>query len=120
VILFDTSIWIDHLRRGDPELRAALDRGEVAIHPHVIGELACGQMKNRAEILALLARLPCTPVATDDEALAFIETRALMGRGIGYTDIHLLAAVALLPGTRLRTRDRRLAQVAEELSAESR
>lgn len=116
MILVDTSIWIDHLRRGDPSLVTALEFGRVLIHPFVVGELACGTLNRRAEILTLLRELPPAPVATDDEALEFIERRGLMGRGIGYVDVHLLASVALAGDARLWTRDKRLAAVASELA----
>jgi len=115
MILVDTSIWVDHFRKSDAQLRAALEAGQVLTHPFVIGELACGNLKNRAQVLALLRQLPSTPVATDNEALGFIERHFLMGRGVGYVDIHLLAAVALAPGTRLWTRDKRLAAIADGL-----
>ena len=112
MILVDTSVWVDHLRANDPALAKALETGIVLTHPFVIGELACGNLKNRGELLALLQDLPASPVATDGEALAFIEARSLMGRGIGYIDVHLLASAALAGDTRLWTRDRRLADVA--------
>jgi predicted nucleic acid-binding protein len=115
MILVDTSVWIDHLRQGDPDLVRALEAGEVLAHPFVVGELACGNLKNRTDFLRLLRTLPQAPVATDAEALAFIDGRALMGRGIGYLDVHLLAAVALAGTATLWTRDKRLAAVAQEL-----
>ena len=116
MILVDTSVWVDHLGSGAPALSAALDRGEVLVHPFVLGELACGNLKNRSEVLDLLGKLPAAPVASDAEALAFIEHRSLMGRGIGYIDVHLLASAALAAGTaRLWTRDQRLAEVAASL-----
>lgn len=116
MILVDTSVWIDHLRRGDPSLVTALEAGRVLMHPFVVGELACGILHRRAEILMLVRELPRAPVATDDEALEFIEQRHLMGRGIGYVDVHLLASVALVGTARLWTRDKRLAAVARELA----
>src|SRR3990172_2596416 len=97
MILVDTSVCVDHLRGGDPRLAEALEAGRVLMHPFVLGELACGNLQNREEVLGLLAELPVAPVATVLEALGFIERRALMGRGIGYIDVHLLAAVALEP-----------------------
>lgn len=115
MILVDTSVWVDHLRSSDRALTEALNKDRVWIHPAVIGELACGSLRNRAEILSLLRRLPIMPVATDDEALAFIEAHRLMGRGIGYIDVQLLASTALSGGGRLWTRDRRLADAAETL-----
>ena len=115
MILVDTSIWIDHLRSGDSALEQLLETGRVWTHPFVIGELACGNLKQRKTVLSLLEDLPHVRVATDDETLFFIETNALMGRGIGYIDAHLLAAVALTGSTRLWTRDKRLNAVAESL-----
>ena len=116
MILVDTSVWIDHLRRGEADLVAALETDQVLVHPFVIGELACGQLVNRQEVISLLQALPQAPVAGEDEALAFIEARHLAGRGIGYIDVHLLASVALHGTARLWTRDRRLATVAAELA----
>lgn len=115
MILVDTSVWIDHLRSGEPALATALEGGRVLMHPLVLGELACGNLKNRSEVLRLLGDLPAAPTAADPEALGFIERRALMGRGIGYIDVHLLASAALAGVGRLWTRDRRLAAVAAEL-----
>ena len=115
MILVDTSVWVDHLRDGTPALVAALEQSQVLMHPFILGELACGNLKNRGEVLQLLEELPGAPVATDAEALDFIERRALMGRGIGYIDVHLLASVALAGTARLWTRDKRLAAVAADL-----
>jgi predicted nucleic acid-binding protein len=115
VILVDTTVWIDHLRSGETALAAALEDGRVLMHPFVLGELACGTLKNRDEVLDLLGNLPAAPTATDPEVLGLIERRALMGRGIGYIDVHLLASAALADVGRLWTRDRRLAAVATEL-----
>jgi predicted nucleic acid-binding protein len=116
VILVDTSIWVEHLRWGNAALSAALGIGRVLAHPFVVGELACGTLKNRREVLDLLSRLPSAPMATHAEALAFLEQRALMGRGIGFVDVHLLASTALAAPARLWTRDRRLAAVAIALN----
>ncbi len=115
MILVDTSVWIDHLRSGEPALATALEGGRVLMHPFVLGELACGNLENRREVLRLLGDLPAAPTATDPEALGLIERRALMGRGIGYIDVHLLASTALDGVARLWTRDRRLAAAAAEL-----
>ncbi len=115
MILVDTSVWIDHLRSGEPALAAFLEGGQVLIHPFVLGELACGNLENRGEVLKLLGDLPASPTATDPEALGLIERSALMGRGIGYIDVHLLASTALDGVARLWTRDRRLAAAAAEL-----
>ena len=115
MILVDTSVWIDHLRKGAPTLVAALEREEVLTHPFVLGEIACGTLENRTEVLDLLSELPSAPMATDHEALLFIGRRSLMGRGIGYIDVHLLASVTLAGATRLWTRDKRLAAIAAKL-----
>lgn len=115
MILVDTSVWIDHLRSSDPRLRGALDAGPVRMHPFVLGELACGNVRNRREVFQLLAHLPGVPIASDPEVLGLIDRMTLMGRGLGYLDAHLLASTILAPGTRLWTRDRPLARVATEL-----
>lgn len=115
MILVDTSVWVEHLRSGNATLASELGAGRVLAHPLVIGELACGTLRNRREVLDLLGRLPSVPTATHDEALDFLERRALMGRGIGFVDVHLLASAALAVPARLWTRDRRLAAVAVEL-----
>jgi predicted nucleic acid-binding protein len=115
MILVDTSVWIHHLREGSPSLAEALENTRVLMHPFILGELACGNLKNREEVLQLLSELPKAPTATDPEALSFIGERTLMGRGIGYIDVHLLASVILAGNARLWTRDKRLAAVAVEL-----
>ncbi|MBL6750310.1 MAG: type II toxin-antitoxin system VapC family toxin [Nevskia sp.] len=117
MILVDTSVWIEHLRKGVPALAGALESGQVLIHPFVVGELACGSLgPGRLEFLALLRELSAAPVASDEEALGFIEAHRLAGRGIGYVDVHLLAAATLAGDAHLWTRDRRLAAVAQSLS----
>ncbi len=113
-MLVDTSVWVEHFRRGDPGLNALLGREDVECHPFIIGELACGSLQRRSEILALLQRLPHVPVANHDEVLRFVERHRLMGRGIGWIDAHLLAS-AMLGGTHLWSRDRRLSDVARML-----
>ena len=115
MILADTSVWIDHLRSGDEGLAWRLSAGEILTHPHVIGELALGNLARRHEILHELGRLPHAVVADDAEVLHFIERNRLFGIGIGFIDAHLLASVRLTPGARLWTRDRRLAAAAERL-----
>ncbi len=114
MILVDTSVWIDHLRQGDTQLAAALEAGQVSVHPFVVGELACGNLRARAEVLGLLQALPPILVATDKEVLFFMDAHSVMGRGIGYVDVHLLAS-ARLGGALLWTRDKRLHAVAAEL-----
>jgi predicted nucleic acid-binding protein len=115
VILVDTSVWVEHLRRGSVGLAGELEAGQVLTHPFVIAELACGTLSNRREVLGLLARLPSAPTATNTEALDFLEARGLMGRGIGFIDVHLLASAMLAAPARLWTSDRRLAAIASEL-----
>ncbi len=116
MILVDTSVWIDHLRASEPQLVSALNAEQILMHPFVVGELACGTLRNRQEILSLLRNLPEAPVATQDQALSFIDQHRLMGRGIGYIDAHLLAATALAHSTRIWTRDKRLANLATTLN----
>ena len=108
MILVDTSIWIDHLRATDDSLVRMLRDGQVMAHPFVTGELALGNLANRSGVLLALKDLPQTPVATDDEVLCCIAENSLFGIGIGYIDAHLLAAVLLVPGSTLWTRDKRL------------
>ncbi len=116
MILVDTSVWIDYLHAGDERLSAALNAGLVLMHPMVLGELACGTLRNRAAVLDLLSNLPSAPRASDAEVLALLERGTLMGRGIGYVDVHLLASATLAGTARLWTRDKRLAAVAAELA----
>jgi len=119
VILVDTSIWIDHLRSGDQRLVQLLERAEVLVHPFVIGELACGALRNRMQVLRLLSQLPRIVEASDPEVLHVIERHALSGRGIGYVDAHLLAAVLLASPAQIWTRDRRLREQAERMEVAS-
>ncbi|HEX9562888.1 MAG TPA: type II toxin-antitoxin system VapC family toxin [Gemmatimonadaceae bacterium] len=107
MILVDTSVWVDHLRRGNARLAGLLGDGVVVSHPFVLGEIACGSLRQRGRILSLLAELPVAATATHSEVLAFIEARHLMGRGLGYVDVHLLAA-ASIEGVPLWTFDKRL------------
>ena len=119
MILADTSVWVDHLRAGDKALVALLDVGMVLAHPFVIGELALGNLRQREIVLKALADLPRASVATDAEVLHFIERHALSGRGIGYIDAHLLAAVTLTAGAELWTKDKGLHGVAVQLGLAS-
>jgi predicted nucleic acid-binding protein len=108
--LVDTSVWIDHFRNGNARLRQLLEEGEVATHPMILGELACGNLAKRAETLRLLSRLPDIPPAPDRLVLQSIESRRLWGKGIGWIDAHLIAA-SLLSEVPLWTLDRRLAKL---------
>ena len=118
MILADTSVWVDHLRRGNARLVETLEASVVLCHPFVIGELACGTLRNRASVLALLGELPQATVAGHDEVLTLLQARRLMGRGLGYVDVCLLAA-ALLDGATLWTRDKRLAQAAKTIGVDT-
>ena len=115
MVLVDTSIWVDHLRSTNTGLAGLLDHGQVLIHPMVIGELACGNLHNRHTLIALLHKLPHAAEATHSEALHCLEHNRLMGKGVGWIDIHLLASVLLTPDASLWTKDRRLHAVAGEL-----
>lgn len=119
MILVDTSVWVDHLRNGDEVLARLLDAGRVLVHPFVIGELSLGNLRQRAMVLGALSDLPQAAVATDAEVGHFIERQALFGRGLGYVDAHLLAAVRLTAGTSMWTRDKRLHALAAELGLAS-
>ena len=118
MILVDSSVWIDHFRTIDPRLVASLEAGLVVCHPFVIGELACGRLGRRTQVLAELALLRAAPVASHAEALGFLERHGLQGRGVGWVDAHLLASAALASGT-LWTHDKRLAAIAVELDLAS-
>jgi len=114
VLLVDTSVWVYHFRRTLPPLRELLESGEVLIHPFVIGEISCGHLSNRDEILQLLQQLPSVEVAAHTEVLALVEGRRLYGEGIGWVDAHLLAS-SILTAVPLWTRDSRLARVSRRL-----
>jgi predicted nucleic acid-binding protein len=114
VVLVDTSIWIDHLRNGNGQFKRLLLDTEVVCHPYIIGELTCGNLKNRDEILDLLQSLPITSTITSDEFLFFVSKHRLMGLGIGFVDVHLLAS-ALLSDVYLWTGDKRLRSAASNL-----
>jgi predicted nucleic acid-binding protein len=115
VILVDTSVWIDHLRAGDRVLIRLLETGNVLAHPFVTGELALGNLRSRDLVLDALQDLPQAVVPSDREVLRLIDRYALFGLGIGYVDVHLLAAVRMTPEAALWTRDRRLQAVADRL-----
>ena len=115
MVLVDTSVWISHLRDGNPQLEELLNDGDVMCHPLIIGELACGNMKNRVEILSLLHFLPVAEISNHEEILQFIETNRLMGKGVGIIDVHLLAS-AVLTDVPIWTLDKKLARVSAELN----
>lgn len=107
MILVDTSVWIDHLKRGSNRLSDLLDQGRVLIHPFIIGELACGNLKNRDEILSLFSALPVAHMAEHPEVMQLVNSYSLYGLGLGWIDMHLLAS-ALLTHCNMWTKDRRL------------
>ena len=116
MILVDTSVWIDHLRSGDAQLSALLDHGMVQTHDFIIGEIACGNLKNRQQTLYLLSCLPRCTATSPEETLFFIERHSLMGRGIGYVDASILASTVLVQ-TDLWSRDKRLMALAADLGS---
>jgi predicted nucleic acid-binding protein len=115
VILVDTSVWIDHLNKPDPQLMDKLNTDSVLMHPYVIGEIGLGSLRNRHQLLAALEALKQVVVASHEEVMRFIELYELAGAGIGYVDAHLLAATQLTPEAKFWTRDLRLSKVAQRL-----
>ena len=114
MVLVDTSVWVSHLREMNASLVDLLNDGKVACHPFIVGELACGNLRNRATILSLLEALPTGAAVEHEEVLAFIESHSLMGKGLGFVDMHLLAS-ATLSRLRIWTFDKKLEQVANML-----
>ena len=114
MVLVDTSVWVAHLREGNAQLETLLNEGIVICHPFIIGEIACGTMKNRVQILSLLQSLPTAETAEHIEVLQFIEHSRLTGKGLGYVDVHLLAS-AFLTGVPLWTLDKKLQQASAKL-----
>jgi len=114
MVLVDTSVWVAHLREGNVGLEKLLNNGHVISHVFIVGELACGNLKNRAEILSFLYTLPMAIHAEHEEVMNFIEDRLLMGKGLGYIDMHLLAS-ALLTKIPLWTLDKRLNEASSML-----
>ncbi|MBF0218649.1 MAG: type II toxin-antitoxin system VapC family toxin [Gammaproteobacteria bacterium] len=108
MVLVDSSVWIDHLRQKEPQLVQLLANNRVLIHPFIIGELACGQIKNRQQFINLLSQLPAIDVAADTQVMECIEQQTLFSRGIGWVDAHLLTAVLLNNAHQLWSRDKRL------------
>jgi predicted nucleic acid-binding protein len=120
LILADTSVWIDHLRSEDKNLRQHLNQGQIVIHPFIIAELALGSLKDRTTTLTLLDLLPQVRVAQFNEIRTLVEARHLYNRGIGLTDIHLIASALINPPTFLWTRDKPLRRVSEALGIHAR
>lgn len=118
-MLVDTSVWVHHFRSGNATLAELLQTTEVWCHPFVQGELACGNLRNREEILSLLGALPRPPILSHDEALTLLDERELMGSGLGWVDVHLLGS-ALLAGIGLWTLDGNLAEAAVKVGIRGR
>ena len=114
MVLVDTSVWVSHLRDGNAELANLLNDGRVLCHPLILGELACGNLKDREAILSFLQLLPMSIEAEHDEVLSFIEDNHIMGKGMGYVDVHLITS-AVLTGVPIWTLDKKLAQTADSL-----
>jgi len=114
MVLVDTSVWVSHLRDGNVGLERLLNDGEVVCHPFIVGELACGNLKNRDEILTYLQSLPIAILAEDEEVLQFIKNNQLMGKGLGYIDVHLIAS-AVLTEVHLWTFDKILDKFAKKI-----
>ena len=114
MVLVDTSVWVAHLRAGAIGLEAVLNEGHVVCHPFIVGELACGNLRNRSEILSLLQALPVAIHAEHEEVMQFIDNHSLMGKGLGYIDMHLLAS-AILTKVPLWTLDKKLNDVSSNL-----
>ncbi len=110
MVLVDTSVWVEHFRHGNIGLETLLNDGQVICHPFIVGELACGNLKNRAQILSLLTTLPTAHLAEHEEVMHFIEKYRLMGKGLGYIDAHLLSS-AMLTNVSLWTLDKSLDRV---------
>ena len=117
MILADTSIWIDHFRSADAELRRIIEDDRLLCHPSVIGELALGSLRDRGNVIAFLAAQRAAVVATHDEVMIMIDRHGVFSMGIGYTDAHLLASVLLDQRASLWTRDKRLQAAAEKAQA---
>ena len=117
MVLVDTSVWVAHLRDGTIGLEALLNEGQAICHPFIIGELACGNLKNRSEILSPLRALPMAIHAEHEEVMQFIENYSLMGKGLGYIDMHLLAS-AMLTKVSLWTLDKKLKEISSKLGLE--
>lgn len=115
MVLVDTSVWVSHLRHGNSRLQKLLQESKVVSHPFIVGELACGNISNRFEITSLMQSLPILDVAENEELLLFIEHKKMMGTGLGFVDVHLMAA-AMLAGIPLWTHDKKLKQACSHLN----
>lgn len=114
MVLVDTSVWVDHLRFGDPRMASLLEEGDVVCHPFIIGELACGHLPERSRTLRWIHDLPRTGTASQDEVMGLIEAHQLMSMGLGFIDVHLLASARLF-GIPIWTRDAPFRKAADRL-----
>jgi predicted nucleic acid-binding protein len=114
MILADTSVWVTHFRQDDPHLGQLLLDGQILMHPFVVGEIACGNLRSRRQVLSDLQRMPEATTADDEEVLGFLDQHRLFGKGITWIDAHLLAS-ARLSNCRLWTFDARLLTAATQL-----
>jgi predicted nucleic acid-binding protein len=117
MVLVDTSVWVEHFRSGNIGLENLLNEGHVVCHIFIVGELACGNLSNRSEILSLLEALPLANHAEHEEMMHLIENYSLMGKGLGYIDMHLLVSAALTK-VPIWTLDRKLKEVSSKLGLE--
>lgn len=115
MVIIDTSVWIAHFRKANAHLQKLLSEGEVFCHHFIVGEIACGNIHNRTEIISLMQALPSTPIAAQEEILSFIDHKKLYGAGIGLIDVHLLAS-AFLTKASVWTVDNKLQRVAAKLN----
>jgi predicted nucleic acid-binding protein len=117
MVLVDTSVWVEHLRSGKTGLESLLNNGSVVCHLFIVGELACGNLSNRVEILSLLQALPLANHAEHEEVMHFIDNYSPMGKGLGYIDMHLLVS-AILTKVPIWTLDKKLREVSSKLGLE--
>ncbi|MGA3335241.1 MAG: type II toxin-antitoxin system VapC family toxin [Terracidiphilus sp.] len=115
MILADTSIWVGHFRGRNPEMEKRLRRGQIAMHPFIVAELALGSLHDRRKKLDDMEALLEVKVAQLSEVRHMIEAHALYSKGIGLTDAHLIASCLMTPGTQLWTRDGALEKTARTL-----
>jgi predicted nucleic acid-binding protein len=115
MVLANTSVWVSHLRHGNSKLQELLEARKVVSHPFIVGELACGNISNRVEIISLMQSLPMLDVVENEELLLFIEHKKMMGTGLGFVDVHLMAA-AVLAAIPLWTQDKKLKQACSQLN----
>lgn len=117
MVLADTSVWVQHLRHKDPKLGSLLQESQVLTHPFIIGELACGQLTKRPQVLSLLHALPQAPIIEESEFMHYIERHKLAGAGVGFVDVHLLASCELF-NAKILTYDKKLHRIAIKLGLE--